>query len=82
MASFEFIHVPAEDSTVDPCYDLLVDGKKTRVSIQDCRSYGAGYHVNLYGPEDHFWAKSCGNFRSLRAAKERAVEVYRTHNAN
>ncbi len=68
-------HIPAADCSVDPEWLILRDdGTQTGISIQDCRSYGAGFAVNQNGGEgDDIWVKFLGEAKSLKAAFAIAV---------
>lgn len=70
----KFIHLPAEDDTVDPEYRMLTNAMvETNIAIQDCRSYGGGYAVNEYAPEgtpaEDFWVRQIGTAQTLKKAK-------------
>jgi hypothetical protein len=68
--------IPAADESVDSEYAVLTrDGQTTNIAIQDGRSYGGGYAVNEYGPDDDFWVRTIGTARSLADAKQIAADT-------
>lgn len=69
-ATFTFI--PAEDDTVDSEYQFDADPRWT---IQDCRSYGAGFVVVEHSApsEPGFWIKHHGTHWRLASAKAEVI---------
>jgi hypothetical protein len=77
MSNLTWKFVPAEDCTVDSEHQLLADGKETGFTIQDCRGYAGSYGVNEHGGTGRdYWMAIRGNFKTLKAAKEFAEQLY------
>jgi hypothetical protein len=77
--NYHFILIPAEDDSVDAEYDMKSPTyQNTNFSIQDCRTYGGSWGVNenhyengqLTAVTDH------GSFKTLTAAKSKAITLY------
>lgn len=69
----------AGDHDGDPDHVLHEDGAEPFVAVQDARSYVGGYVVNEYGPNirELEWVRDHGVFRTLAAAKRKALEIHR-----
>jgi len=72
-----FTFKPAENGTVDSEYVLDAN---SNITIQDCRSYGAGWAVNEHGydvegDEYSLWMRDHGFFKTLKAAKAKAISI-------
>jgi hypothetical protein len=66
------------DESVDPEFTVVMDGRDLPIAIQDCRSYGGGYSLNLYGldAEGNVESIQCvGEHGSLAAAKKAAKDL-------
>lgn len=66
-----FTYKPAEDESVDSEYVLDTN---PNVTIQDARTYGGGWCVNEWLPDEEAMLDH-GSFRTLDAAKTAALAV-------
>lgn len=77
MKNHKFVFEPAQSPGEDSEYFLEVDGKRTAFGIQvgGCDETAGYYYLNEYGPDDDFWVRPLGEFRSLAKAKAAAIKA-------
>lgn len=77
MANYQFIFEAAEDASEDAEYRLVIDGQPSSFAIQvgGCAETAGYYFVTEYGPDEDFWSRIVGEFRSLAKAKAAALEA-------
>lgn len=77
--SYRFSFTPGTEQTDAEHVLHTEDGRPPRIAVQDCRSYGGGFAVNVYHPsiEDLEEVTHYDGFPTLEAAKIRAVELSR-----
>lgn len=78
MSKFTFTMTDAATKTTDSAISLFCNGVKTRIYIQDCSAYGAGFQVNAdHLDTDDGFVRHHGSRTDLEAAKELAIATYR-----
>lgn len=77
---YSFVHVPAEDCSVDPVWDMHLNGEPTQFYIQDGRSYGGGYVVGETETDGYgklIAATHHKSFTMLSKAQDYAIELHK-----
>lgn len=80
---YQFILIPADDESMDAEYEMkTLDCQNTSFAIQKCE-YGGGYAVNEYHYENNELVAMSdhGTFKTLKAAKQKAVTIYEKQTA-